>query len=141
VDQVLALLRTYMPELEIDLGSIPRSPQQKDRERPKRPRRKQAKRKRSRSRRKRAPVVAPLDPVVASSYSELVVPYGADLRTVRSAWVRLVRRLHPDLQGSKAKGKKKGADRVRRVNQAYGELRRHLRPQSLKGKSQKGRPP
>ena len=67
------------------------------------------------------------DPVLARCYAELGVPYGADFRQVRRAWRRLMRQHHPDLQGEDAERQRIGTEQVKRFNNAFEEIGRHLR--------------
>jgi DnaJ-domain-containing protein 1 len=64
-------------------------------------------------------------PSLASCYAALGVARGADLRTVRRAWLRLVRRHHPDLCGGDAERQRLGTERVKQLNRAYEEIRKH----------------
>ncbi len=73
-----------------------------------------------------AATVQGVDPELAELYSNLEVPYGSNLATVRKAWKRLLRKYHPDLH-SKDPEKRKIADELaQRLNGAYEQLRKRL---------------
>ena len=74
----------------------------------------------------REPAAATVDPELAGYYANLEVPYGADLRVVRRARKRLMRRYHPDLHGSDPERQRVATDLVKGLNRAYEQLRRHL---------------
>ena len=62
---------------------------------------------------------------LASCYAELGVTRGASLRQVRRAWLRLVRRHHPDLCGQDRERQQAGTELLKRVNHAYETIRKH----------------
>ena len=67
-----------------------------------------------------------VDLELAELYSNLEVPYGSNLATVRKAWKRLLRKYHPDLH-SKDPEKRKIADELaQRLNGAYEQLEKRL---------------
>ena len=71
-----------------------------------------------------------VDPELAGLYSNLEVPYGSDLATVRKARKRLLRKYHPDLH-SKDPEKRKIADELARgLNGAYEQLQKRLESQT-----------
>ncbi|HEY3568903.1 MAG TPA: J domain-containing protein [Thermoanaerobaculia bacterium] len=116
VESVLEMLRARFPGFEIDPGNAgePRS----------RPRREE--RTGRGEPRPERPAALELDPVLARSYAEIGVPYGADLRQARRAWRRLVRLHHPDLHGTDPERQRAGAEQVKRLNSAFEELKRRL---------------
>ncbi len=69
---------------------------------------------------------AAVDPVLAGYYSNLEVPYGADLETARRAWKRLMRRYHPDVHGANPERQQVATELVQGLNRAFEGLRRHL---------------
>ena len=69
---------------------------------------------------------APVDPLLARYYANLEVPYGADLRTVRRAWRRLLRKYHPDLHAGDADRRRVANQLTAELNRAYRELERAL---------------
>ncbi len=73
-----------------------------------------------------AATIPDIDPELAELYSNLEVPYGSNLATVRKAWKRLLRKYHPDLH-SKDPEKRKIADELaQRLNGAYEQLEKRL---------------
>ena len=73
-----------------------------------------------------AATIPDIDPELAELYSNLEVPYGSNLATVRKAWKRLLRKYHPDLH-SKDPEKRKIADELAlRLNGAYERLHKRL---------------
>ena len=66
------------------------------------------------------------DPVIASYYANLELPYGAGLDTVRRTWRRLVKKYHPDLHSADEQKKRTATELVQGLNSAYEELARHL---------------
>ena len=66
------------------------------------------------------------DPELAGYYSNLEVPYGADLETVRASWRRLVRKYHPDLHGTDPEKQRVATELVKGLNQAFEQLRKRL---------------
>ncbi|HEX3555633.1 MAG TPA: J domain-containing protein [Thermoanaerobaculia bacterium] len=120
VESVLEMLRAHFPGLEIDPGveGEPRSrPRREGRTgrggpRPEPPPERSAARE--------------LDPVLARSYAEIGVPYGADLRQVRRAWRRLVRLHHPDLHGADPERQRASVEQMKKLNNAFEELKRRL---------------
>lgn len=74
----------------------------------------------------KAPRRDAVDPELARYYSNLEVPYGADLATVRDAWRRLVRRYHPDLHGADPERQRVATELVQGLNHAFEQLRLRL---------------
>ena len=66
------------------------------------------------------------DLVLARYYSNLEVPYGSDLETVRESWKRLVRKYHPDLHGVDPERQAVATELVKGLNHAFEQLRKHL---------------
>lgn len=67
-----------------------------------------------------------IDPVLAGYYSNLEVPYGSDLETVRRAWKRLVRKYHPDLHSKDPEKRRVANELTQGLNRAYEELAKRL---------------
>ena len=65
-----------------------------------------------------------IDPELAELYSNLEVPYGSSLATVRKAWIRLLRKYHPDLHSKDLKKLKIADELTQRLNGAYERLRK-----------------
>ncbi len=70
-----------------------------------------------------------VDPELAGYYSNLEVPYGADLETVRAAWRRLVRRYHPDLHGADPERQRVATELLKGLNHAFEQLEKRLEEQ------------
>ena len=68
---------------------------------------------------------AGVDPTLAAHYRALELPYGADLRSVRAAYKRLMKLYHPDRYQDPDK-RATATEVVKRLNAAYGELVKHL---------------
>lgn len=122
-EQVLELLRLYLPDIDADLRRV------EERRQAPRPRRRATGPRHHRPRRppRRPPYVPPSpppDPEAAACYEELEVPYGSGFDRIRTAWRRLVREHHPDRRRD---AEPTGGERIRRVNHAYSELKRRLR--------------
>ena len=64
-----------------------------------------------------------IDPELAGLYSNLEVPYGSSLATVRKAWIRLLRKYHPDLHSKDLEKRKIADELTQRLNGAYERLR------------------
>lgn len=125
VEQVLELLRLYLPDIDADLRRI------EERRQAPRPRRRATGPRVHRPPRPRRPPFAstpPPDPETAACYDELEVPYGSGFDRIRAAWRRLVREHHPDRRRSPEPA---GGERIRRVNHAYSELKRRMTSQEL----------
>jgi DnaJ-class molecular chaperone len=65
-----------------------------------------------------------IDPELAELYSNLEVPYGSSLATVRKAWIRLLRKYHPDLHSQDLEKRKIADELTQRLNGAYERLRK-----------------
>ncbi|MEK6607072.1 MAG: J domain-containing protein [Myxococcota bacterium] len=59
-------------------------------------------------------------------YVVLECPIGADLATVRRAYHRLVRRVHPDVQSSDPDRQRRASELTARLTRAYETLGRAL---------------
>ena len=59
------------------------------------------------------------DPALAEYYSNLEVPYGSDLKTVRSAWRRMMKRYHPDLHSQDPERRRIANELTARLTEAY----------------------
>ncbi len=70
------------------------------------------------------------DPVLAQYYANLEVPYGSDIRTVRSGWKKLLKRYHPDLHSDSPEKQQIAEELVKQLNHAYRELEKRLEPQN-----------
>lgn len=67
------------------------------------------------------------DAGIAQYYANLEIPNGSDLKTVRSAWKRLMRQYHPDLHSKDAKKRKLAEDLSQQLNHARSELEKYLK--------------
>ncbi len=65
-----------------------------------------------------------VDPELAALYANLEVPYGTDIATVRKAWIRLLRKYHPDLHSKDLEKRKIADELTERLNGAYERLRK-----------------
>ena len=65
-----------------------------------------------------------IDAELAELYSNLEVPYGSSLVTVRKAWIRLLRKCHPDLHSKDLERRKIADELTQRLNGAYERLRK-----------------
>lgn len=63
---------------------------------------------------------------IAEYYANLEIPLNSDLKTVKSAWKRLVRKYHPDLHDSDPEKVKLAEELTQRLNLAYSELTDYL---------------
>lgn len=66
------------------------------------------------------------DPRLAGYYANLEVPYGSDLKTIRSAWKKLLKKYHPDLHGRDPEKKRIANELTAELTQAYQELEKAL---------------
>ncbi len=65
-----------------------------------------------------------VDPELAALYADLEVAYGSDKATVRKAWIRLLRKYHPDLHSKDLEKRKIAGELTERLNGAYERLRK-----------------
>jgi DnaJ-domain-containing protein 1 len=65
-----------------------------------------------------------VDPELAELYANMEVPYGSNLATVRKAWIRLLRKYHPDLHSKDLEKRKLADELTQRLNGAYERLRK-----------------
>jgi DnaJ-class molecular chaperone len=65
-----------------------------------------------------------IDPELAELYANLEVPYGSSLATVRKAWIRLLRKYHPDLHSKDLEKRKIADELTKQLNGAYERLRK-----------------
>ncbi len=65
-----------------------------------------------------------IDSELAELYSNLEVPYGSSLTTVRQAWIRLLRKYHPDLHSKDLEKRRIADELTQRLNGAYERLRK-----------------
>ena len=72
------------------------------------------------------------DPVLASYYANLELPYGAGLAEVGKAWKRLLRKYHPDLHSRDLEKRKIANELCQGLNRAYNELVSHLNNKNSK---------
>jgi hypothetical protein len=72
-----------------------------------------------------------MDPKALEYYSNLEVPYGSNLETVRAAYRKLLRKYHPDLHHADEEKRKIAQQITTQLNDAYTYLNR-----SLNGKNQ-----
>jgi DnaJ-domain-containing protein 1 len=68
-----------------------------------------------------------VNPKIAQYYANLEIPIGSDLKTVKSAWKRLMRKYHPDIHGNDKEKQKIAIELTQQLNRAYEELCKHLR--------------
>ena len=73
-----------------------------------------------------APPAEEVDPELAGLYSNLEVPYGSNLATVRTARNGLLRKYHPDLHSKDPEKRKIAGELTLRLNGAYETLRKRL---------------
>lgn len=62
----------------------------------------------------------------AQEYRLIGAVEGANLQEVQRCWRQRVRELHPDRYAAESPEQRRASDRLRRVNSAYGRLRRYL---------------
>ncbi len=72
-----------------------------------------------------------MNPKAVEYYSNLEVPYGSDLKTVRAAYRKLLRKYHPDLHQADEEKRKIAQQITTQLNDAYTYFER-----SLSGKDQ-----
>ncbi len=65
-----------------------------------------------------------VDPELAALYANLEVAYGSDKATVRKAWIRLLRKYHPDLHSKDLEKREIAGELTERLNGAYERLRK-----------------
>jgi DnaJ-domain-containing protein 1 len=63
---------------------------------------------------------------IAEYYANLEIPFNSDLRTVKSAWKRLMRKYHPDLHNKDPQKVQIAEKLTQRLNLAYSELKDYL---------------
>jgi len=68
----------------------------------------------------------PIDPKIAQYYANLEIPIGSDLKTVKSAWKRLMRKYHPDIHGNDKEKQEIAKELTQQLNRAYEELSKYL---------------
>ena len=66
------------------------------------------------------------DPILATYYANLELPYGADLERVKKAWKKMVRKYHPDLHGADPAKRQLANELSQGLNRAYEELKKRL---------------
>ncbi len=64
------------------------------------------------------------DPDLRSCYANLEIPYGADLKTAKTAWHRMMKRYHPDLHGKDPRKREIATELTRKLTEAYREIER-----------------
>jgi DnaJ-domain-containing protein 1 len=69
---------------------------------------------------------ASVDPKIAEYYANLEIPFGSDLKAVKSAWKRLMRKYHPDIHSKDKKKQELAKELTQRLNRAYEELTNYL---------------
>ncbi len=67
------------------------------------------------------------DPKIAQYYANLEIPYGSDLKTVQSAWKKLMRQYHPDMHSKDADKRELAKELAQQLNHARSELEKHLK--------------
>jgi curved DNA-binding protein CbpA len=66
---------------------------------------------------------------VRRAYARLETPYGADLKTVRSNYRRLMRRYHPDRHSDDPERERVATEIAQKLSSAYDLLCDHLKHQ------------
>lgn len=66
------------------------------------------------------------DPL-ARYYANLEISPGSDLKAVKSAWKRMMKKYHPDLHDSDPEKRKTADDLTRRLTESYRILDKELR--------------
>jgi DnaJ-domain-containing protein 1 len=69
------------------------------------------------------------DEKIAKAYAKLGVPYGADLKTTRKAWVRLMKKHHPDMHAQSPEKMKEATDLSQEITKAYNDIEEFLKTQ------------
>ncbi len=64
---------------------------------------------------------------IARAYANLDCPAGADLKTVREAWKRLMKKYHPDRFASEPKKRESATKLTALLNESYQKLETHLK--------------
>lgn len=64
----------------------------------------------------------PQDAVLAQHYANLEVPFGSDLKTVRAAWRRMMKKYHPDLHARDPEKRRIANELTARLTQAYRHI-------------------
>jgi curved DNA-binding protein CbpA len=67
-----------------------------------------------------------VDPQLTDLYSNLAVPSGSNLATVRKAWKRLMQKYHPDLHSKDSEKRMTADELAKRLKGAYEQLRKRL---------------
>lgn len=66
------------------------------------------------------------DPVLASHYAALKLPYGAPMDEVRSAYHKAMRAYHPDRHAQDPRRQAQANEVAQRISEAYQALKKHL---------------
>ena len=66
------------------------------------------------------------DDNIARSYAKLKIPYGSDLKTVKKAWRRLMKKYHPDLYTNDPQKMERYNDICQEITKAYEDLEKYL---------------
>ncbi len=67
------------------------------------------------------------DPELAKHYETLGVAYGADLKTVKAAWLKLIKANHPDRFSGSPAAERQAQEKTQRFNQAFSALEKALK--------------
>lgn len=72
------------------------------------------------------PAAGPPDEI-ARAYANLDCPPGSDLKTVREAWKRLMKKYHPDRFANEPKKRESATKLTALLNESYQKLETHLK--------------
>ncbi|MBI3892504.1 MAG: J domain-containing protein [Candidatus Wallbacteria bacterium] len=67
------------------------------------------------------------------AYANLDCPSGSDLKTVRAAWKRLMKKYHPDKFANEPKKRESATKLTALLNESYQKLEAHLKARGDKG--------
>jgi len=68
------------------------------------------------------------DEAIRKAYAALEIRPGSDFELVRTSYLRLMRKYHPDLHADTPDHQRAATDLTQRLTEAYKTLERHLRP-------------
>ncbi|CAM2006657.1 J domain-containing protein [Acanthopleuribacter pedis] len=67
------------------------------------------------------------DPELAKHFATLGVPYGSNLKTVKAAWLKLIKANHPDRHTGSPAAEKRAQEMTQKINYAFSELEKKLK--------------